>query len=531
MSIVIPRIKNTDKANADTFNTPLNAVEQALNNINSALLEVSNKSALIAYNVPASDDCFVGALVRFDPASGVFVPAVAIANLSAMHDGKYINAPEASVIGMIIRITSSGIADILIQGQYSSHECVYNCLEDKTPGIYFLSNTNKGKASTDHNGIVVQPVLLYLGGSDIFLNITHQMPSQYQGSVVRGATTSSESLTVSVSDNGVLDIGTHDPISTGIELSQTAISSINGNRYTTTPIISSVSGVGGVSVTTNNLGEAFIGLSSELGHNIQASEYNLNGTKRVSDDIYTYIVFPSGKSSSVTISRHIDVSCEMAATPWVHVISGDAITFTTMSYFVPDPDKTIGVSPTDIRGVSSDIPVGASGSNIILGESSDPVSVVSSGTLISRITINAPSVDIKLLRAGYFMTPVAGASLLPEYSKNDALIASGIAGESISKDSIIGLNKAGRIVLASCDDDSIPIAGVALNPVPVGGICKYTTYGHHKTDNTLSQNSTYYVGLNGALTSMAPDIPNYEQRVGEAIGDNILRVDIEERVY
>lgn len=528
MSVVIDKIKDTDIASADTFNKPLYQIESALNKLQDTLYNMSSKSCIVYNNAPVSSDCFIGALVYLDEYTHIMRPARAVCSTQPVSSGKYIDSPESHVVGMVINIKGS-LADVLIQGSYDSDICVTGCGITDGPGTYYLAENEAGKCTKNPPEVMKTPVLTYMGGSSIILNITSRPPYQYDSPLIRGIVSDDASIAVSADYSGIGHINMADSVATETALSPTAVSSISGRFYTKTPIVSSISGVGGIKATTNNLGETILELTSEIGGVHYAEDYNLNGTKRVSDEVYTYIVFPKGKESRLTISTPINVSRHMTATPWAHVISSESLDIAARSFFMPDPSIESGVNISDIDWITDKLSVEGNDGNLVLSEAASGVPVYGQGNVITTFTVSGVGADIRLLRAGVKLTPVSNISD-NSFIDTASLQSSAIADTSIEKDSLVGLTVEGRLINVSCDDPGIPVVGIAVNSVEAGEVCKYTSSGYHHTDIALKHGSSYFVGLNGKFTNAIPDIPNYAQRIGEAVNVNILRIDIEERI-
>jgi hypothetical protein len=442
--------------------------------------------------------------------------------------GRYIDAQESHVVGMVINKTGT-IADVLLSGSYDSEACVKGCGLMHGPGTYYLSENSAGKCTKTPPVIMRTPVLTYIGGSSIILNITSRPPYQYDSPLIRGIVADTDSLVISADDAGIGHVDVAESIITETSLSPVALSSISGRYCTTTPVISAISGIGGITTTTNEFGEAIIELTSEKGGRHHAADYNLNGSKRVSDDIYTYIVFPKGKESRLTISTPVNVPHTMKATPWAHVISSESTDISVRSAFIPDPDKGNSINISDITWTKGSMPLDSLPDNLVLAESTSGVNVYSEGTVVTIFTVYNPNTDIRMIRAGVVVDPIP-TSLADAVIDYSALYASSVAAYDIKKDSLVGIAEDGTLVNASCDDPSIPVVGIAINSATAGSVCKYTSSGYHRLDSQLKHGSTYFVGLNGTLVNTVPDIPNYAQKVGEAVNTNVIRVNIEERI-
>ena len=530
MSVVIPKLKDSDPASAATFNRPLTVIESALNSLTKSVNTSMSGSSLLAKTVPVSDDCFVGALVYFDSKAGEFRPAIAAVEDSDIRPGSLVTSKRSAVVGMIVQITNNRIGDILIQGKYTSAECLANCLQTNVPGTYYLSDTVAGKASTNYT-IIAQPVLTYTGGSDFILNITYQIPYQYSGSVIRGVTTDSELIRTSVSDRGVLTISTNDFVDAGESMSPTAISSISGTTYRKTPVLTNAVGVGQIKAIVNSAGELTIGDINSLGGKIQAYEYNLNGARRASDDIYTYIVFPAGRASSVTFSTRVSCTDDVKAYVWVHAIdNSNSSPIDAQIYVVPDPsldsDTAMPGSYTKVVSMS----LKASSGLISMIKSEDFIDIPESCYVFVRLTASAPVSDIKIMDAGLIIEPSDSTHISYSGADYSSLSESLRTAESILKDQVVGVNSEGLLVAASCDNHSVQVVGIASENAAKGDTCTYTTYGTHLSSSSIEVGSSYFVGLNGRVTTSMPDSPSYAQRIGTGVGTNQLRIDIEDRI-
>ena len=535
MSISIPQLKDDYTASADTFNAPLIAIEAALNALDAAIKGIGDKSSVIVYDVPVSTECSEGSLVYFDDKLLEFKPAKAsISDLVDTKDnGTYIESKESKVVGMVVsRQQESALADILISGRYSSSSCIKGCLDGNTePGFYYLSSEKEGKA-TKSPGIVVQPVLTYLGGGEFIVNITHQTPYQYFGPVLRGVLPTSGVIKASVTDDGILQIGTNELKNSEDTRTPYAISNISGAFCKRTPVITDVHGMGGISVHKLDSGEVYITDNQHPTGKVYAAEYNLNGVKRSQDSLYTYFVFPSARSSSMTISSRLNISDEAPVNVgcWVDfVCNGTLVSSADVSlYVIPDSDDT-DLPDAGSSALSTSIPISLSGNGRLLThKTSESFTATGPCTVFATISINNKNTeDISVLRAGFTVDPTS--SNLPVTIKdNDRLTASGIASCAINKDAVVTILPSGHIAKASSDDQGKPAYGIATRDCMEGGICEYTIFGCHSTSTELTVGNTYFVGLDGHISDTSPESPLYTQRVGRATGRNTIVVSIEE---
>ena len=530
MNTTIPRLKDSDPASADTFNKPLDAIESILKSLDKGLSSITSGASIIAKTVPISEDCRVGSLVYFNDANAEFSPAIASVEYSQFTPGSLMISKKSTVVGMVTAITGNKIGDILIQGRHTSHECVANCLQSSAPGAYYLSDTNPGKASTTYSTIV-QPVLTYIGGDDFILNITHQMPYQYSGSVIRGVSNNSELLRTEVNKDGVLVLDTNTFTLSGESLSPYAISSIDGMHYRRTPVITNAIGVGKIHAVINPNGELTIGDVNSLGGKIQAYEYNLNGAVRSSDNIYTYIVFPARRQSSVTFNTHILCDSKVQANVWIHTTnSQEDSNITANVYVVYDPQDGVESAMPGTPTSSFAVPLPGCNGSLAQAVSTESVELERSCYVFVELSYNGGPSDIRMLDAGLIITPSDNTYIGLSDRDRTSLTESGIATEDISKDDIVGVDKYGNLLKASCDNDEVRAVGISIGNFRANSMCTYTTYGTHTTGSELIIGAPYFVGLDGEITGNSPDYPSYTQCIGVCTGPNQIRVDIEDRI-
>lgn len=408
MSIAIPRINDTDKACADTFNAPLNVIEQALNTQDEILKSITGREVIVVKDVPTTGK--VGQAVYFDAVTGMFLPAYIKADAEAAVSGDYMNMPTACVCGIIVATKSSSVGDIVIAGKFRSKECVAG-FNGTAPGTYYLSNV-AGELKLDPVKGFQQPVLTYMGDDEFIVNITYQPPYMYNTAPLAGVTASG---TVSATfEDGILGIsGTvlkQDDAEAIYSATAVATISDDGRTYRTTNIVSNIHKVGeGGTLMKNANGEVYIGLSNEFGSGIEATLYNLNGVKRAENDILTYMVFPGGKSSSITISRHVSTTGELDASVWMHNIGSEVVTATISMYFLQDPveGSSVPQSPVMLNTVTTSTAVGTNTTDICrsTNKPSGVSQITGDGTIIAKIELK-PSNDFKVLRAGFDLTPV-----------------------------------------------------------------------------------------------------------------------------
>ena len=403
MYMSIPKISDTDPANAATFNKPLIAIEEALASLSgSAPSRAGN--AVILENMPLHSSVLIGDAVYFDSLSGSFKPAVATVHKVEGGNGRYEGTEESLVLGVVVKKITPGIGDILSAGSIESEQVAGAVAPTGETGVYFLSPDNPGKLTMDPGHILRQPVMAYMGGSTIVAIPSMSAPYQYTSPIVR--TIKSDTIDVDIID-GMANIE-----AASLELSEprpsgTAISNVTGKSASITPVVSKIIGTGDISVTTKeDTGEVYLGSNGSSVYGVDAYEYNLNGAKRSSNNLYTYIVFPAGKSSFVTIHGNVHASGECIAKVWVDVVSDTSCQIEARSAFIPTPTEDGVALPTDADLSASTISVSENGSKLCRIPASSGINITGSGSMIATLIVDNPASDIRILKAGFILSPV-----------------------------------------------------------------------------------------------------------------------------
>ena len=162
MGFSVPRLSNGDVADANTFNTCLSYIEGALNSLSSAASGVTNRSALMMYDVPVETTVQAGDLVYYNKNTGVYDQAKAALKAIPGANGESLDEPTAFVQGMVTQ-KSGNLATLWVGGCLQSQTLADACLgAGALDGIYYLSTT-PGKASMTDIISTRQPVLTYTG--------------------------------------------------------------------------------------------------------------------------------------------------------------------------------------------------------------------------------------------------------------------------------------------------------------------------------------------------------------------------------
>ena len=648
MSYSIPKISNSDVANETTFNTPLTAIETALNSLEGRINSITNKEAILVSGVTVSSDTAIGDLVYRDSDSGLFKPAIAELDAVPGSNGASLEAPCARVVGMVVSKAGES-ATILIGGKYSSKECADSCLgENAAPGTYYLSPATAGKATNNPGASLRQPLITYWGNGvfslglfymahdnhyhesvvldkgwkdvedgdfrymdipagyrygynimaddtlramgslaednvSIFVNgvlstgefeVTSEniwtntpygaganivlftfFPFVYNSPVVRGVVSGSDNITVT-STNGIVTISAGGYVSGDTAPSGTAVSGISGKYINKTPVVSGISGIGGITAVINSSGQAVISSADILNCPVPAMEFNMNGTKRVSDNLFTYIVFPRGVQSSVTMSYIMSSAPGEGSfrfKTWLQATSGSG-TLSVSTYFMPigssdNPEQDI--ISTDSTLTTSTVSVATDGSHSMYYETEvgTMADQEGPGVLLATITTSsAPADDIRILNAGFMVVEPSTvvSTSLDNMSGVTCITGTGIAGAPILAGMMLSVDlrssstsspNSGRVTLipasAASPETIGTLVGIATEDAAIGRTVTYVSSGLCSVPYTLTPGRLLFLGsVAGSISTQPPNLSMgaYIQRIGWAITANKILVDLGDTV-
>ena len=417
MDISIPRISDSDKAIAATFNRSLAEIEACLDRLQKGVDKQSNNNGVVVSGVPAVDSVSVGNVVYMTD-SGAVAPAIMAFDSSVTDTGKSIVSASARVFGVVIA-KEGKTASVLISGAYTSEAVVEGCIgSNPVIGTYYLSGSVAGKVVSDPNSVpMAQPVLTYLGTNSICVSpmaqpvynhfhagytlkgewVTsvdnHGYEVRYNGDedlagmglLIPGSTVAfsngvlvdidikGDELWAKSKDdiNGVVKLFTAMPASDGsgyirsvyssdgsVKSTVThgiadisvafdtqkgnptgvAVSGISGTVVKTTPVVTAIKGVG-MTTSTDKTGAVTLFAPGTNYERLTATEYNLNGAKRTSDNLYTYVVIPSGSTAGFTITRDIFTETPLNVSVWIDGLSSSGKNLTVAVWFVPFPTE------------------------------------------------------------------------------------------------------------------------------------------------------------------------------------------------
>ena len=165
------------------LNTPLSQIETCLNTLASRISGINSNSAIVRNDVHLASNVVAGDLVYYNVETAQFERALAMVSPEPGIRGETIEAACARVEGMVVSINDNGLGSLnnitgtlLIGGYWKSMQLVEHCIEDqyKSPGIYYLSAINEGRATASLNGRLRQPVFSYYGDGAFSLQLFYK---------------------------------------------------------------------------------------------------------------------------------------------------------------------------------------------------------------------------------------------------------------------------------------------------------------------------------------------------------------------
>lgn len=630
----LPRYNDNDPASAATFNVPISAAEDALNDISSRLSGVTNRNAIFMETVPLDASVTAGMLVYFDSDTAVFKPAQALLEDSPGENGEFLEAPQAVISGLVIK-TDSGSGTLLTGGYYKSQSIADICLgPNASPGVYYLSPSEPGRAVLDPDNGLRQPVLLYYG--DGMLNLTmfylahdnhyhmsavlknawvsasdfgaatapsgatfvydtaaddtlnemggllpntsavfyngllqkmpeafeikdnylwcklqaapsagsvtlfQHRPFAYGSAILRSIESKSGAITINVV-NGHVEVYITPYTSGATSYSRYAISTLDANNVIQhTPVISDIIAGPGITSSVTANGNAIISSTGFLNTPLDARSYNMNGTQMSSDGIYTYIVFPTGRQSSLLMQLPVtDVEQDLNLEAFVFGISESGSgNFNVDMYFVPTPSASspsvLGRTPslTTVLSLSN-----SEAGKAYFNQTTQAMAFSGPGLLIAKVSVASavPSSDIRFLRLGFYLQAAETQTAYSSDSSTtvDAVTFKTTAGYNVSKYDLVCI-KNGQAQLCKASDVSTAnlLAGVALSNASQGSEVEYMQIGVIQDPAfSFTPELGIFTGATGRMDqSPNPDDIAYLQRVGLALTVNTVQISIESAI-
>ena len=190
----------------DKLNLPLAQIEADLNTLAGRISGMTNKCAIVKKNAPLSFDCYVGALVYFNTDTGHmrYEPALAALLGEPGAQGQSVEAPTARVVGIVLSkdtpadLSGTVQGTLLLGGSWDSEAVVQGAFgldpgaadpeARPVPGVYYLSPFTAGRATSNPEYHLRQPILCYEGGGKINMGLQYMAhDNHFHGSCTLGA--------------------------------------------------------------------------------------------------------------------------------------------------------------------------------------------------------------------------------------------------------------------------------------------------------------------------------------------------------
>lgn len=335
-TFAVPKIQSDATASAATFNAPLNYIQTALNTL---VQDIGKRSACVQYQVPVATGVAAGDLVYYDSDSAVFKQALGGLSQETGEQGQAIQTKASHVQGLILSINTTEYSAVMLRAGYCSDSIIQFTLGDTaSAGLYYLSQSNSGKATKAPGWDVRIPCISYYGNNQFSF-----MPfvSSYIGQgapVVRKI--NSTTLQVSDSNYGQVTVQQKPYVITDTQLEPYAVAFIDrNNNISRTPIVSVLQAGPGISAVYKGFGAWKLSLSSLVGKPVPATDFDLRGTLRVNQGLLTYTVFP--KSAQTSMTMLLNVPSSVAATAissvkvWMTTRGPGGCTYNIALYWLP----------------------------------------------------------------------------------------------------------------------------------------------------------------------------------------------------
>lgn len=275
-----------------------------------------------------------------------------------------------------------------------------------------------------YNGMLMRPsdgfmisegYLWYMGdvapatGSVVIFN---HYPFAYGSPVVRSIESANGMLSVQTK-NGVVRLTAMDLKEGTATDSATALHDIRDGVKLYTRNVSDVVAGPGIVVSKGNdaSGVVVVASKAKIGERLDAYAINHNGTNITSDSAFTYITFPAGRDSALSMSMPItgiEGGSGIVAQAWAYILGQDA-TFDVTYYWTPDPEPgapvTLSWDPVVPTCTMTADVTSSTSSTLAYAVASAAVPLTGNGTLTAVVHIsNIPTNDIRLPRLGFILS-------------------------------------------------------------------------------------------------------------------------------
>ena len=313
-NISLTKFTSASRINQQTFNKPLEQIQDYINNsINTRLQLMANKSAIIqSFGVLASD-VSKGDLVYFDTKQHKFKKALSTLD-NPGQNGQIIQSQSCRVQGIVLATQqdASGVK-ILKQGFYTDLliDSVLKYSDDPQesdasiqkpyPGLYYLSSTKPGCAVLKPTGAIRQPCISYYGNGCFSVVSPYTTLNDNTGHVLDISV--AQPLTCQ-NNRGVYNLAVNWDVQDNNEPKPSAIYfDATANKLRSTKVVSNIKAGLDTDVAYNETtGQVVVGFGNKVGKRVVATDITCKGAKYVVDNLLTYVAFPaSSKTSAVAV--------------------------------------------------------------------------------------------------------------------------------------------------------------------------------------------------------------------------------------
>ena len=377
-------------------------------------------------------------------------------------------------------------------------------------------------------------------------------PFAYENAIIRSVYSDSASLKVE-NTNGIIKLTANEFVSGAIAPSAYAVSGIQNNTMSFTPIVANVYAGPGINVVRAIDGGVYVSTSNLIGSLIDAYNINHNGTTLVSAGSLEYITFQTGRNSNFVMTapiKGITTPCNVAV--WAMKRGSSAASLDLEVSFIPDPD-TVGT--VDVVGQTGSLVFNAgtdSNSLVYTEDAITGITISKDGLLVAKVG-GAPTAaqgQVQLLRVGFKLTvdsttiPTNTGTLLDITRSIRQTIAIGeplVAGDAV----YINNGYLFKCVNSLTNGSDTTNLCIGIVESVVNGQATYVSQGAMLlTTAPGTSGSLLYIGKTGHIVALTaseaeafidPDDEEngqarYLQKVGTVLASGIIQVNIESAV-
>lgn len=385
------------------------------------------------------------------------------------------------------------------------------------------------------------------------VTIFNHYPFAYGSSVVRTITSTNDALTVK-NENGQVTLTANDFTQGATNKSALAVYAISGKELQYTPVVTDVLAGPGIVVSRAMDGSAYVSAANTVGGLMDAYSINHNGTTLITDGTnLQYITFPAGRVAQFVMYLPVNgltSNCQVSV--WAIKAGMGSAELNVVADYIQNPtmDTESVVTLSNNTGLL-DLPGGDSADSLTYYEAAiTGCTATGSGMLVATVSVPAaPAKQIKLLRAGFKLTAIAGNAEYTEPIVDSNAITQTM---TVAPNQTIAAGDALMIsngMLAKCtnvkngiQDNTNKCVGIAITGATAGQELQYMITGTMTlVVSGATAGQSLYVGPYAELKAVTdidafwhgdannPGV-NFLQKVGTALTGSKIQVSIEPAV-